>query len=93
MRKSPVSKVGAWLGDAVRSKPYLFHSSDHPQRPELPDDTYAPSAPSHSQSPTAEARQSPDDRQDQVDEIRARLREFREAVRVLTESRSRRRYF
>ena len=33
------------------------------------------------------------EQQTQIDEIRASLREFREAVRELTESRSRRRYF
>ncbi|TPN80516.1 succinoglycan biosynthesis protein exop [Mesorhizobium sp. CU2] len=39
------------------------------------------------------AHTSPADQQDQIDEIRASLREFREAVRDLTESRTRRRYF
>ena len=34
-----------------------------------------------------------DDQQAQIDDIRAGLREFREAVRELTENRSRRRYF
>lgn len=41
----------------------------------------------------AEARQAPDDEQSQIDEIRASLQEFRQAVRELTESRARRRYF
>ncbi|AZO61883.1 MAG: hypothetical protein E5X23_27745 [Mesorhizobium sp.] len=77
---------------SAQSRTYSY-SSDHPQRPEPPDDTYAPSAPSRSQSATAEARQSPGDQQNQIGEIRASLREFREAVRVLTESRSRCRYF
>lgn len=44
--------------------------------------------------PVVETRAIADaDQQDQVDEIRASLREFREAVRELTESRSHRRYF
>ncbi|MES0049724.1 MULTISPECIES: Wzz/FepE/Etk N-terminal domain-containing protein [unclassified Mesorhizobium] len=36
---------------------------------------------------------APEDQQAQIDDIRASLREFREAVRELTESRSHRRYF
>ena len=47
----------------------------------------------YTQPPMGEARQSPAGQQGQIDEIRASLREFREAVRELTESRSRRRYF
>ncbi|MEW6629832.1 MAG: GumC family protein [Pseudomonadota bacterium] len=46
------------------------------------------------QQPVADTRAVSDaDQQGQIDEIRASLREFREAVRELTESRSRRRYF
>ncbi|RUW84481.1 GumC family protein [Mesorhizobium sp. M1E.F.Ca.ET.063.01.1.1] len=57
------------------------------ERPDPHDDAYL-------QPPTAGARQSPEvDQQGQIDELRASLREFREAVRDLTESRSRRRYF
>ncbi|RWD19205.1 MAG: hypothetical protein EOS22_32590, partial [Mesorhizobium sp.] len=37
--------------------------------------------------------QDTEDQQGQIDEIRESLREFREAVRELTESRSNRRYF
>jgi len=67
--------------DNARADPYDDHYSASP-------------ASYHGQSPTTdEARQSPDDRQGQIDEIRASLREFREAVRELTESRARRRYF
>ncbi|RWB55365.1 GumC family protein [Mesorhizobium sp.] len=56
-------------------------------RPDPHDDAYL-------QPPMAGARQSPEvDQQGQIDELRASLREFREAVRDLTESRSRRRYF
>ncbi len=44
------------------------------------------------QSPVPPSRPQ-DDQQAQIDDIRASLREFREAVRELTENRSRRRYF
>ncbi|MDX8439506.1 GumC family protein [Mesorhizobium australafricanum] len=66
--------------DHMRSDPY--------------EDPYPASPPSyHPQSSTAgDARQPPADQQGQIDEIRASLREFREAVRELTESRARR-YF
>ncbi|MDX8527833.1 GumC family protein [Mesorhizobium sp. MSK_1335] len=59
------------------------------------EDDYPPSPASyHPQSPIPdEARQSSTDQQGQIDDIRASLREFREAVRELTESRARRRYF
>jgi hypothetical protein len=72
-----------------------FYSSRPDQMRTDPDeDRYSASPASYRpQSPTAgEARQSPADQQDQIDEIRASLREFREAVRELTESRARR-YF
>ena len=45
----------------------------------------------HYQQPPVTA--DPAEQQTQVEEIRNSLREFREAVRELTESRSRRRYF
>ncbi|MBZ9817760.1 GumC family protein [Mesorhizobium sp. CA7] len=64
------------------------------------DDHYSASAASyHPRSPAAgEADQPPADQppagqQGEIDQIRASLREFREAVRELTESRTRRRYF
>jgi hypothetical protein len=41
----------------------------------------------------AEASQPAADQQSQIDEIRVRLREFRQAVRDLSENRTRRRYF
>ncbi|RRI03062.1 succinoglycan biosynthesis protein exop [Mesorhizobium tamadayense] len=67
---------------------------DYPQPPGSSEDAYAPpSTSSRSEPPVAEAGQSSVDQQGQIDEIRASLREFREAVRDLTESRSRRRYF
>ncbi|UVK38702.1 GumC family protein [Mesorhizobium sp. AR10] len=49
----------------------------------------------YSRAPMAAAPPLPNpaEQQGQIDEIRASLREFREAVRELTESRSRRRYF
>ncbi|TGT57669.1 succinoglycan biosynthesis protein exop [Mesorhizobium sp. M00.F.Ca.ET.170.01.1.1] len=50
-----------------------------------------PSDPRPPMADTSQALQA--DQQQQIDEIRASLREFREAVRELTESRSRRRYF
>ncbi|OHV88615.1 hypothetical protein [Mesorhizobium sp. ORS 3428] len=62
--------------------------SDQPdyEQPDPNDDEHAP-------PPMAGTRLSPVDQQAQIDEIQARLREFREAVRDLTESRRRRRYF
>ncbi|CDX40714.1 Lipopolysaccharide biosynthesis protein [Mesorhizobium plurifarium] len=66
--------------DHARTDPYEDH---YPASP----------ASYHPQPPVpADARQSPAD-QGEIDDIRASLREFREAVRELTESRSRRRYF
>ncbi|WP_256753910.1 GumC family protein [Mesorhizobium sp. Mes31] len=61
----------------------------YPQQPASPQQVAQPHAPS------AEAPRSPEDveRQAPIEEIRASLREFREAVRELTESRARRRYF
>ncbi|PBC00864.1 GumC family protein [Mesorhizobium sp. WSM3860] len=87
-RFTPVSDHG-FETPSAQSRTYSYGS----ELPEPPGGAYASSAPSHSQPPTAEARQPPDDQQDQIDEIRTSLREFREAVRDLTESRSRRRYF
>ncbi|MGX9142006.1 Wzz/FepE/Etk N-terminal domain-containing protein [Mesorhizobium sp. 128a] len=51
-----------------------------------------PAAPERWSSPQP-AEATSDDQQAQIDDIRAGLREFREAVRELTENRSRRRYF
>jgi hypothetical protein len=66
--------------DHARTDPYEDH---YPASP----------ASYHPQPPVpGDARQSPAD-QGEIDGIRASLREFREAVRELTESRSRRRYF
>ncbi|AZO32130.1 MULTISPECIES: GumC family protein [unclassified Mesorhizobium] len=82
------------LGFGAPSQQTHTYSPDYPQPAGPSDDAYASSAaPSHPQPPVAEARQAPDDQQSQVDELRASLREFREAVRDLTESRTRRRYF
>ncbi|RUU14629.1 hypothetical protein EOD23_00190, partial [Mesorhizobium sp. USDA-HM6] len=92
VRKAPVSKRDFEALPAQRHS-YSYRPDD-PRPAEPFDDTYSSSAASsHPQSPVAEARQSPDDQQSQVDELRASLREFREAVRDLTESRTRRRYF
>ncbi|SDA92217.1 GumC family protein [Mesorhizobium qingshengii] len=54
-----------------------------------------PASPQQVAQPSAEAPRSPEDVEQQapIEEIRASLREFREAVRELTESRARRRYF
>ncbi|MDG4874272.1 GumC family protein [Mesorhizobium sp. WSM4935] len=59
------------------------------------EDHYSVSPASHDlQSPAGgEAGRPTADQQGEIDEIRASLREFREAVRELTESRARRRYF
>ncbi|MDX8512075.1 GumC family protein [Mesorhizobium captivum] len=89
-RNAPPSNLG-FEAPSVQTRTY---SPDYPQPAGPSDDAYASSAaPSHPQPPVAEARQSPVDQQSQVDELRASLREFREAVRDLTESRTRRRYF
>ncbi|WP_192385577.1 GumC family protein [Mesorhizobium silamurunense] len=67
---------------------------DSPRPAGSSDDAYSSSnASSHLQPPVAEMREPSADQQGQVDELRASLREFREAVRDLTESRTRRRYF
>jgi len=59
--------------------PYTGQAS-YPQQPAYPQSPLAPSA-------------SEADQQTPIEEIRASLREFREAVQELTESRARRRYF
>ncbi|MDX8482519.1 hypothetical protein RFN28_29270 [Mesorhizobium sp. VK24D] len=56
------------------------------EQPDPHDDAY-------SQPPMPAAASPQADQQSQIDEIRTGLREFREAVRDLTESRTRRRYF
>ncbi|UCI07273.1 GumC family protein [Mesorhizobium sp. B1-1-8] len=53
----------------------------------------APYAGQRFESPEPDPAAAPGDQQSQIDEIRAGLHEFREAVRELTENRSRRRYF
>ncbi len=71
----------------------------HASQPEYPQDRYAQTPPSQQpemppvgQGPNP-PREPDADQQTQIDEIRASLREFRDAVRELTESRSNRRYF
>jgi hypothetical protein len=67
---------------------------DHAWAEPYEDHHRAPPAADHPQFPASgEVRQPVADHQGEIDEIRASLREFREAVRELTESRSRRRYF
>jgi uncharacterized protein involved in exopolysaccharide biosynthesis len=66
----------------------------YPQARESPEDVYFSQVASFApQPPVAEEQPVPIGQQAQIDEIRASLHEFREAVRELTESRSRRRYF
>jgi len=62
-----------------------------PTRQQFEDVPASPAAAFH--SPSLDERPDQAGQQAQIDEIRASLREFREAVRELTESRSRRRYF
>ncbi|MER8573226.1 Wzz/FepE/Etk N-terminal domain-containing protein [Mesorhizobium sp. M1338] len=64
-------------------------SALYPQHPTSPQQETQP------REPSVEARQAEQDVEPQapIEEIRASLREFREAVRELTESRARRRYF
>lgn len=71
----------------------------HASQPEYPQDRYAQTPPSQQpemppvgQGPNP-PREPDADQQTQIDEIRDSLREFRDAVRELTESRSNRRYF
>jgi len=79
--QSPYDQGYSYRPDHTRTDPYEDHSPVSP-------------ASYHPQSPTAaEAHQHSADQQGQIDEIRASLREFREAVRELTESRASRRYF
>jgi hypothetical protein len=67
---------------------------DHGRTDPYEDHHLASPAPYDPQTPAAGEDHLPAaDRQGEIDEIRASLREFREAVRELTESRSRRRYF
>ncbi|TPI27574.1 succinoglycan biosynthesis protein exop [Mesorhizobium sp. B3-1-6] len=72
---------------------------DHGRTDPYEDRYSASAAPYHPRSPAAgeadqpPAGQPPADQQGEIDDIRASLREFREAVRELTESRTRRRYF
>ncbi|WFP76031.1 GumC family protein [Mesorhizobium sp. WSM4906] len=91
-RNAPISERG-FEAPSAQIRAYS-HQPDYPQPAGPFEDAYTSSvASSRSQPPVAEAHQSPADQQGQIDEIRASLREFREAVRDLTESRSRRRYF
>ncbi|RWM26146.1 Wzz/FepE/Etk N-terminal domain-containing protein [Mesorhizobium sp.] len=96
-------------GESARRAPTQEAHSSHPQAPRQRDVQPPPAERSYSyqpdderpdahhdayaQSPMAEEHPTSPDQQGQVDELRASLREFREAVRDLTESRSRRRYF
>jgi hypothetical protein len=74
------------------------HANPYEQQPGQPAD-YAysqaqPMRPAHESWSSPQPPEAPsDDQQAQIDDIRAGLREFREAVRELTENRSRRRYF
>ena len=52
-----------------------------------------PQQPAYPQSPLASPASETAEQQTPIEEIRASLREFREAVQELTESRARRRYF
>ncbi|TPK92984.1 MULTISPECIES: GumC family protein [unclassified Mesorhizobium] len=80
------------------------YQPDHGRTDPYEDRYSASAAPYHPRSPAAgeagqpsagqpPAGQPPADQQGEIDDIRASLREFREAVRELTESRTRRRYF
>ncbi|MDX8468572.1 GumC family protein [Mesorhizobium sp. VK23B] len=91
-RNAPVLERGL---EPPPAQGHSYSYRPHDPRPASPseDEFSSSSAPSHSQPPVAEMREPSADQQSQVDELRANLREFREAVRDLTESRSRRRYF
>ncbi|RAZ85690.1 hypothetical protein DPM33_28705, partial [Mesorhizobium hawassense] len=66
---------------------------DHARNDPYEDHYPASPAAYHPQSQTAGVARQPSADQGEIDDIRASLREFREAVRELTENRSRRRYF
>lgn len=91
--------VGYRQPDFRQEVPHAYPYEQHPAyaQPAQPAD-YAysqqpmPAASGQWSSPQP-AETAPDDQQAQIDDIRAGLREFREAVRELTENRSRRRYF
>lgn len=90
-RAAPISGRGSEPSPA--QSPAYAYQPGHPRPEGSSEDAYASSSgSSHSQPPIAEVREPSAD-QSQVDELRASLREFREAVRDLTESRTRRRYF
>ncbi|MEQ1953935.1 GNVR domain-containing protein [Mesorhizobium yinganensis] len=69
-------------------QPYVQPMPGHPQ-------AYAPQQqqPVNPQRPIAESLQNAPAEESPIEEIRASLREFRDAIRELAESRSRRRYF
>ncbi|MER9137403.1 hypothetical protein NKI20_14085 [Mesorhizobium sp. M0830] len=78
------------------SAPNAGQPSYPPQpAPAPPPPPFPPQQASQPRQPSVEARQAAEDVEPQapIEEIRASLREFREAVRELTESRARRRYF
>lgn len=93
----PASQAGSmqsWPAPSPAGYPYTqamapdAGNMPYPPQPAPPRPPAYPPQPSVEPSPVEEgAEQAP------IEEIRARLREFREAVRELTESRARRRYF
>lgn len=80
--------------EAPHANPYEQYPASQPAQPA--DYAYSQQpmpAASELWPSTQTAGAAPDGQQAQIDDIRAGLREFREAVRELTENRSRRRYF
>lgn len=88
--------------EQARYAPYVAEPTEHPSRsrvgysaPEGPDSARQPYYPRKPLDPDISRREAADaaERQASIDEIRAGLREFREAVRELSKNRSGKRYF
>lgn len=88
---SQAGSMQSWPAPSPAAHPYtqaMAPYAGHMPYPPQPTPPAYPPQPSEEPSPVEEsAEQAP------IEEIRASLREFREAVRELTESRARRRYF
>ncbi|MER8471332.1 hypothetical protein NKH70_17095 [Mesorhizobium sp. M0991] len=85
---SAATNSSAAMPPAFYPQPLYAGQAPYPQQPTPPHSA-------HAQAWSKAANQASDaaDQQSQIEEICASLREFREAVRELTENRTRRRYF
>ncbi|MER9233941.1 hypothetical protein NKI56_17875 [Mesorhizobium sp. M0622] len=85
---SAPTNSSAAMPPAFYPQPHYAGQAPYPQQPAPPHSAYT-------EAWSTEANQASEaaDQQSQIEEIRASLLEFREAVRELTENRTRRRYF